>query len=107
MQETVELLQLLRVDNTLSDRVQLIVHCRGAWCCVQCNSAYDLEDIEQYMIDAIQRKSMAFSLQDVRCVKCKAVSLIYFLLTAVCFLTYRITVGICVTGLFFQKITPV
>jgi len=48
--------------------------CRAVWSCVQCNAAYDLEDIEQYMVDVIQRKSMAFSLQDLHCIKCKAVS---------------------------------
>jgi len=51
----------------------VVDHCRAVWSCIQCNNTYDLDDIEQYMVDVIQRKSMALSLQDVRCVKCKAV----------------------------------
>jgi len=62
------------VVNINSITVQIACCFRGVWSCIQCNTAYDLDDIELYMVDAIQRKSMALSLQDVRCVKCKAVS---------------------------------
>jgi len=47
---------------------------RSLWSCVQCNTAYDAEDIEPYLIDVIQRKCMALTLQDLKCTKCKAVS---------------------------------
>lgn len=67
--------------------MSVVDHCRAVWSCVQCNAAYDLDDIEQYMVDVIQRKSMAFSLQDVCCMKCKAVSFFLFLvLSPLCFI---------------------
>jgi hypothetical protein len=32
-----------------------------------------VEEIEQYLVDILQRKSMAHVLQDLQCTKCKAV----------------------------------
>ncbi|XP_052253908.1 DNA polymerase epsilon catalytic subunit A-like [Dreissena polymorpha] len=40
------------------------------WSCIQCKGDYDLEEIEQCLIEAVQRKSMAYVLQDLECVKC-------------------------------------
>lgn len=45
----------------------------GVWSCIQCKTEYDLDEIEQCLIDAVQRKSMAYLLQDVKCTKCKGV----------------------------------
>ena len=47
---------------------------RALWSCVQCRAPYDIDEIEQFLIDVLQRKSMAYTLQDLKCVKCKAVS---------------------------------
>ena len=46
---------------------------RAAWSCVQCKTEYDLSEIEQNLVDAINRKSMAYVLQDLTCVKCHQV----------------------------------
>ena len=45
-----------------------------SWACVHCQTEYDREDIEQLLIDALHRTSMALVLQDLKCVKCKQVS---------------------------------
>ncbi|XP_060084893.1 DNA polymerase epsilon catalytic subunit A-like, partial [Ylistrum balloti] len=45
----------------------------AAWSCVQCKSAYDMTEMEQCLIDSINRKSMAYILQDLKCVKCQGV----------------------------------
>ncbi|XP_076438241.1 DNA polymerase epsilon catalytic subunit A-like [Babylonia areolata] len=45
----------------------------GSWRCVQCDTPYDMEEIEQSMVAAVHRKSMAYVLQDVRCLKCQMV----------------------------------
>ncbi|KAL8598379.1 hypothetical protein ACOMHN_032656 [Nucella lapillus] len=45
----------------------------GSWRCVQCDVAYDMEEIEHSMVAAVHRKSMAFVLQDVKCLKCNMV----------------------------------
>ena len=51
----------------------LILFSRAAWSCVQCKTEYDLSEIEQNLVDAINRKSMAYVLQDLTCVKCHQV----------------------------------
>lgn len=48
--------------------------CSATWACVQCKTLYDLEEIEQSLLDAVHRKSMAYVLQDLECEKCHGVS---------------------------------
>ena len=43
------------------------------WSCVQCKANYDLDEIEQSLIDAVERKSMGYVLQDLKCTKCNGV----------------------------------
>ncbi|KAK7499885.1 hypothetical protein BaRGS_00008976, partial [Batillaria attramentaria] len=45
----------------------------GTWACPQCQTEYDVSDIEQTLVAAVHRKSMAFVLQDLKCTKCKMV----------------------------------
>ncbi|XP_048254478.1 DNA polymerase epsilon catalytic subunit A-like isoform X1 [Haliotis rufescens] len=45
----------------------------SVWSCVQCRAEYDVEEIEQSLVDAVHRKSMAYILQDLKCIKCKGV----------------------------------
>jgi DNA polymerase epsilon subunit 1 len=47
---------------------------RWYWCCSNCNDFYSRELIEQGLMDAVQRRSMAFILQDLVCTKCHGVS---------------------------------
>ncbi|KAL4229089.1 hypothetical protein ACF0H5_012128 [Mactra antiquata] len=42
----------------------------GMWSCIQCKTEYDIVEIEQSLIDAVHRKSMASVLQDLECSKC-------------------------------------
>ena len=43
------------------------------WLCIQCKTEYDLTEIEQNLVDAVNRSSMAYALQDVACGKCHQV----------------------------------
>lgn len=45
----------------------------SSWACVQCKAPYDMDEIEDTLLDAIHRKSMAFILQDLKCVKCNGI----------------------------------
>ena len=49
---------------------------RMQWFCCNCHSPYNREVIETSLIQSIQKKSVAFSLQDLVCVKCHGVSCI-------------------------------
>ena len=44
------------------------------WVCAQCKSEYDMDEIEHSLIEVIQRKSMGYVLQDLKCIKCSGVS---------------------------------
>uniref|UniRef100_A0A182SCP7 DNA polymerase epsilon catalytic subunit n=1 Tax=Anopheles maculatus TaxID=74869 RepID=A0A182SCP7_9DIPT len=43
------------------------------WLCAQCNVDYDNVEIEMRLLDVVQRKLMSYTLQDLRCVKCKQI----------------------------------
>ncbi|BFF93033.1 DNA polymerase epsilon catalytic subunit A [Drosophila madeirensis] len=43
------------------------------WLCAQCYVAYDNEEIEMRMLDALQRKMMSYVLQDLRCARCNQI----------------------------------
>ncbi|XP_055866677.1 DNA polymerase epsilon catalytic subunit A-like isoform X1 [Biomphalaria glabrata] len=45
----------------------------NSWVCPQCHTEYDSLEIEQILVDVVQRKSMAYVLQDLTCCKCKEV----------------------------------
>lgn len=51
---------------------------RMVWFCIQCKTEYDIQEIEQSLIDAVNRTSMAYVLQDLKCGKCQGVSLALF-----------------------------
>ncbi|MEE6511690.1 hypothetical protein FKM82_018375 [Ascaphus truei] len=43
------------------------------WVCTNCQAEYDSESIEMALVEALQKKLMAFTLQDLMCMKCKGV----------------------------------
>ncbi|XP_058812219.1 DNA polymerase epsilon catalytic subunit 1 [Topomyia yanbarensis] len=43
------------------------------WLCAQCNVDYDSGDIEMRLLDVVQRKLMSYTLQDLRCGRCKQI----------------------------------
>lgn len=45
----------------------------ATWACIQCETEYDVLDIEHSLIEVVNRKSMAYTLQDLKCVKCGGV----------------------------------
>jgi len=49
---------------------------RHVWICSnqQCKASYDMMELESKLIDALQRKMMAYSLQDLACSKCRQVT---------------------------------
>lgn len=46
---------------------------RPVWLCAQCFVHYDNEEIEIRLLDALQRKLMSYTLQDLRCTRCKQI----------------------------------
>ena len=44
---------------------------RLVWLCSHCNQPYDSSTIEAELVDLVQRRSMAFQVQDLYCSKCK------------------------------------
>jgi len=53
-----------------------VFDCRPAWVCPNCDSCYDHDEIEYQLLDALQRKAVSFTLQDLQCVKCRQVNII-------------------------------
>lgn len=43
------------------------------WLCAQCYVNYDTDEIEKRLIDALNRKLMSYTLQDLQCVRCKQI----------------------------------
>lgn len=43
------------------------------WFCIQCSNTYDKDNIELRLVEAVQRRSTRFQLQDLRCLKCHKV----------------------------------
>ncbi|KAJ8035463.1 DNA polymerase epsilon catalytic subunit A [Holothuria leucospilota] len=59
-------------------RDPLLIHDGGTaalWQCEQCDSEYDVDMIEGALIEAVYQASMAFTLQDVICTKCRQVKM--------------------------------
>ena len=46
---------------------------RFMWKCPNCDASYDNTEIEFSLIDKLNRKSMAYVLQDLQCRKCKEI----------------------------------
>ncbi|CAG9856188.1 unnamed protein product [Phyllotreta striolata] len=77
-------------DSTVSYVVPQVIckacnHCRDidlgrdryrsdrAWLCPLCDSEYDNAEIECMMLDAVDKKLLAYNLQDLRCIKCSQI----------------------------------
>lgn len=45
---------------------------------LECASEYDMDLIETQLIDMVQKQTMSFVLQDLKCVKCRGVSVFCF-----------------------------
>lgn len=43
------------------------------WFCSNCQAQYDTESIEMALVEALQKKLMSYTLQDLECAKCKGV----------------------------------
>ncbi|CAM9478652.1 unnamed protein product [Pylaiella littoralis] len=54
------------------------------WQCVQCNHPYDRSSIELSLVEAVQRRSVRYQLQDMRCSKCGSVATRAMSLTCPC-----------------------
>nr|XP_033811806.1 DNA polymerase epsilon catalytic subunit A [Geotrypetes seraphini] len=61
-------LDLCKDPSTLQDGSAL-----PKWICTNCQAAYDSESIEMALVEVLQKKLMAFTLQDLVCLKCKGV----------------------------------
>ena len=55
-------------------------HCRdldvcreNEWACGECGNGYNLEALEHRLVTLVQRRALAYQLQDVQCGKCRAV----------------------------------
>uniref|UniRef100_A0A1B6LUL8 DNA polymerase epsilon catalytic subunit n=1 Tax=Graphocephala atropunctata TaxID=36148 RepID=A0A1B6LUL8_9HEMI len=52
------------------DTNKVTVNGSPAWQCPLCNTSYDNQEIEHLLIDVVNRKTMAYMLQDLQCNKC-------------------------------------
>ena len=71
-------------DNTVA---------KGNWLCNTCNHSYNKEYIENKLVGLVQRRAIAYQMQDLKCEKCKMVRT--NLLTRLCKCTgnYKTTLG--------------
>lgn len=55
--------------------IHRLTHCsfRPVWLCSQCYVYYENEEIEIRLLDVIHRKIMSYTLQDLRCTRCKEI----------------------------------
>lgn len=49
--------------------------CRPVWQCPLCQTSYGNAEIEFLLLDVVNRKTMAYMLQDLQCQKCLQVKL--------------------------------
>ncbi|CAM9207253.1 unnamed protein product, partial [Ectocarpus sp. 4 AP-2014] len=54
------------------------------WQCIQCNHPYERSSIELSLVEAVQRRSVRYQLQDMKCAKCGAVATRSMSLTCPC-----------------------
>uniref|UniRef100_A0A8C2PPD4 DNA polymerase epsilon catalytic subunit n=1 Tax=Cyprinus carpio TaxID=7962 RepID=A0A8C2PPD4_CYPCA len=54
------------------------------WFCSNCQAQYDTESIEMALVEALQKKLMSYTLQDLQCAKCKGVKEANMLLYCSC-----------------------
>lgn len=50
-----------------------------AWQCPLCSTSYDNQEIEHLLLDILNRKTMAYMLQDLQCNKCLQVGYVFIL----------------------------
>ena len=43
------------------------------WACLMCETRYDLDEIQQVLLEALKKRGVGHCVQDLRCVKCKQV----------------------------------
>lgn len=46
---------------------------RPVWLCSQCYVYYENDEIEIRLLDVVQRKIMSYTLQDLRCTRCREI----------------------------------
>ncbi|XP_070548417.1 DNA polymerase epsilon catalytic subunit A-like isoform X2 [Ptychodera flava] len=63
------------------------------WQCVQCKSEYDVDSIERDLLEAVQRLSVAFTLQDLICVKCNMIKALNMPLHCECAGDFKVTLS--------------
>lgn len=59
--------------DLLKDKHRAIKDGSQVWLCSQCYVSYDTEEIEKRLIEALNRKLMSYTLQDLQCVRCKGI----------------------------------
>uniref|UniRef100_A0A8C5NU58 DNA polymerase epsilon catalytic subunit n=1 Tax=Jaculus jaculus TaxID=51337 RepID=A0A8C5NU58_JACJA len=71
------------------------------WLCSNCQAAYDPAVIESALVEALQRKLMAFTLQDLICVKCHGVKETHMPMYCCCAGDFALTIH---TQVFMEQI---
>ncbi|CAO1425761.1 unnamed protein product [Diamesa tonsa] len=59
--------------DLLKDKHRALKDGNPVWLCAQCYVCYDTEEIEKRLIDALNRKLMSYTLQDLQCVRCNQI----------------------------------
>uniref|UniRef100_A0A8C0XK30 DNA polymerase epsilon catalytic subunit n=1 Tax=Castor canadensis TaxID=51338 RepID=A0A8C0XK30_CASCN len=71
------------------------------WLCSNCQAAYDSAAIELALVEALQRKLMAFTLQDLVCLKCRGVKETHMPVYCSCAGDFALTIH---TQIFMEQI---
>jgi DNA polymerase epsilon subunit 1 len=59
--------------DLLKDKHRVLKDGSPVWLCSQCYVNYDLDEIEKRLIDALNRKLMSYTLQDLQCTRCQEI----------------------------------
>lgn len=59
--------------DLLKDKHRVMKDGSPVWLCELCSVNYDTDEIERRLVDALNRKLMSYTLQDLQCVRCKEI----------------------------------
>lgn len=63
----------MRLTNRLKVISKIVLFFSPVWLCSQCYVYYENTEIELRLLDVVQRKIMSYTLQDLRCTRCKEI----------------------------------
>lgn len=61
----------------------------SAWLCPLCNTTYDNAEMELFLLDTINKKFLAYNLQDLQCKKCAQIKMDNLMINCTCAGQYK------------------